>query len=120
LLVGVISGSALVVLLGLIPGVEHRFQELTTLCPDTGSSNTGGFFSFSFGSPPPGVAIPTPPPEAFATPPPGALAFSAGSVGMGGVLVGMVITILVGIGIAAGVATVAGLAGRATRARETD
>jgi hypothetical protein len=120
LLVGVISGSALVVLLALMPGVEHRFQELTTLCPDTSSSNAGGFFSFNFGSPPPGAAIATPPPEAFATPPPGALAFSSGSVGMVGVLVGMVITILVGIGIAVGVAAVAALAGRATRAREMD
>jgi hypothetical protein len=46
----------------------------------------------------------TPPPEAFAPP--------TGRAAMVGELLGMVVTILIGIGGAVGVATIAGLAGR--------
>lgn len=113
LLVGVLGGCALIVLLPFVPSVEHRFQELNALCP--GPAFGGASFSFTFGSPPPGFVIPTPPPEVFATPPPGALAFSTGAAGTVGRLVGMVITILCGIGVAVGAATVAGRAGMATR-----
>ena len=114
LLVGVVGGCALIVLLPLVPSVEHRFQELNALCPGPAVFG-GGSFSFTFGSPPPGFVIPTPPPEAFATPPPDAFAFSTGAEGMVGQLIGMVITILIGIGVAVGSATVAGQAGVATR-----
>lgn len=115
LLVGVLGGSALVVMLAFIPTAQHRFQELTALCP--GPASFGGSFSFNFGSPPPGVVIPTPPPEAFATPPPGAFAMPSGPAGMVGEVVGMVVTILIGVGAATGVATIAGLAGTGSRSR---
>jgi hypothetical protein len=124
LLVGVIAGCALIVLLAFIPSTEHRFQELTSLCPGSGSI-AGGSFSFNFGSPPPGFVVPTPPPEFFATPPPsgfvtpppGAFAFPPGPGGRIAELLGMVITILFGVGVAVGIATVAGLAGTASHAR---
>jgi hypothetical protein len=128
LLVGVISGCALVVLLALIPGVQQRFQELTTLCPDTGSFSGGGSFSFNFGpTPPPGYVLPTPPPEAFftpppggfATPPPGAFGFPPGPGGRVAEVLGMVVTILVGVGAAVGVATITGMAGTASHARSS-
>jgi hypothetical protein len=128
LLVGVISGCALVVLLALIPGVQQRFQELTTLCPDTGSFSGGGSFSFNFGpTPPPGYVLPTPPPEAFftpppggfATPPPGAFVFPPGPGGRVAEVLGMVVTILVGVGAAVGVATITGIAGTASHARSS-
>lgn len=112
LLVGVLGGCALIAFLPLIPSVGHRLQELSALCPGPAFSS-GGSFSFNFGpTPPPGFVLPTPPPEAFATPPPEAFAPPSGPAGMVGELVGMVATILVGIGGATGIATVAGLAGR--------
>ena len=127
LLVGVLGGCALVVLLPFVPSVEHRFHELTTLCADTGTFSTGGSFSFNFGpTPPPGVVIPTPPPEFFATPPPGAFATPPpgafvfpppGPGGTLGLVLQMLITILVGIGGAVGIATITGLAGTAARSR---
>jgi len=115
LLVGVLGGCALVVMLAFIPAAQHRFQELTDLCP--GPASFGGSFSFNFGSPPPGVIIPTPPPEAFATPPPGAVALPSGPGGMVGEMVGMVVTILIGVGAATGAATIAGLVGMAAQSR---
>jgi hypothetical protein len=116
------------VLLALIPGVQQRFQELTTLCPDTGSFSGGGSFSFNFGpTPPPGYVLPTPPPEAFftpppggfATPPPGAFVFPPGPGGRVAEVLGMVVTILVGVGAAVGVATITGIAGTASHARSS-
>jgi hypothetical protein len=116
LLVGVIGGCALVVLLPLIPGVEHRFQELDKLCPHTGSSSAGGSFSFNFGpTPPPGVVIPTPPPEFFASPPPGAFGPPSGPYGVRAEVPGMIFTIVVGLGLAMGAAALAGLVGAAPR-----
>jgi hypothetical protein len=117
LLVGVIGGCALVALLPFIPGVEHRFQELSSLCPQRALVSGGGSFSFNFGpTPPPGVVIPTPPPEAFATPPPGAFDAPSG-IGLLAQMAGMVVTIMVGVGLAAGAAALAGLVGAATRPR---
>jgi hypothetical protein len=114
--VGVIGGCALVVLLPLIPGVEHRFQELDKLCPHTGSFSAGGSFSFNFGpTPPPGVVIPTPPAEFFASPPPGAFGPPSGAYGVLEEVPGMVFTIVVGLGLAMGAAALAGLVGAATR-----
>jgi hypothetical protein len=127
LLVGVLGGCALVVLLALVPSVEHRFQELSTACPALGSVSGGGSFSFNFGptlppgyvipTPPPGL-FPTPPPGGFATPPPGAFAFPPpGPTGTLGLVFQMLITILIGVAGATGAATVAGLAGTAARSR---
>lgn len=126
LLVGVLGGCALVVLLPFVPSVEHRFQELAAVCPGPALSG-GGSFSFNFGpTPPPGVVIPTPPPEFFATPPPGAFATPPpgafvfpppGPGGTLGLVLQMLITILIGIGGAVGIATAAGLGGTAARSR---
>ena len=110
LLVGVLGGCALLVLLPFVPSAEHRFQELASGCSGAGST-----FFFGFGSPPPGFVIPTPPPEAFATPPPEALTPPSGPAATVLELLGMMITIVIGIGVAVGVAAVAGLVGRATR-----
>src|ERR1700737_3835916 len=121
------GGMRLVVLLPFVPSVEHRFQELGTLCADTGTFSSGGSFSFNFGStPPPGIVLPTPPPEFFATPPPGAFATPppgafvfppAGPRGTLGLVLQMLITILIGTGGAVGIATIAGQAGTAARSR---
>ena len=125
LLVGVLGGCALVVLLPFVPSVEHRFQELAAVCPGPALSG-GGSFSFNFGSPPPGFVIPTPPPEFFATPPPGGFATPPpgafvfpppGPGGTLGLVLQMLITILIGIAGAVGIATVAGLGGTAARSR---
>ena len=110
LLVGVLGGCALFVLLPFVPSAARRFQELASACPGSGPT-----FFFGFGSPPPGFVIPTPPPEAFATPPPEALARPSGTAAMLLELLGMMVTIVIGIALAVGVATVAGLVGRATR-----
>ena len=119
LLVGVLGGCAVLVLLPFVPSAQHRFQELASVCSGPGSTFFFGFGSpppgFVFGSPPPGFVIPTPPPEAFATPPPGALAPPSGSAATVLELLGMMVTMVIGIGIAVGVAVVAGLVGRATR-----
>ena len=127
LLVGVLGGCALVVLLPFVPSVEHRFQELGTLCADTATFSSGGSFSFNLGpTPPSGIVLPTPPPEFFATPPPGAFATPppgafvfppAGPGGTLGLVLQMLITILIGTGGAVGIATVAGQAGTAARSR---
>ena len=110
LLVGVLGGCALLVLLPFVPSAGHRFQELASTCPGAGST-----FFFGFGSPPPGFVMPTPPPEAFATPPPEALTPPSGPAATVLELLGMMITIIIGIGVAVGAATLAGLLGRATR-----
>lgn len=116
LLVGVLGGCALIVLLASMPSVGHRFQDLSALCPDTGSFSGG--LSFHLGpTPPPGFVNPTPPPEAFATPPPEAFARPTGRAAMVGQLLGMVLTILIGLGGAVGVATIAGQVGTAARSR---
>jgi hypothetical protein len=118
LLVGVLGGCALIVLLPFIPSVGHRLQELSALCPGPAFSG-GGSFSFNFGpTPPPGFVMPTPPPEAFMTPPPEAFAPPTGPAALVGELLGMVVTILIGIGGAVGVATIAGLAGRRDAGRD--
>ena len=116
LLVGVLGGCALIAVLPFIPSVGHRFQEIASACGGSSSSFFFGFGSpppgFVFGSPPPGFVMPTPLPEAFMTPPPEAFAPPTGRAAMVEQLLGMVVTILIGIGVATGIATVAGLAGR--------
>jgi hypothetical protein len=95
-LVGAISGCALLALIFLAPSVIHRLAELSPLCPQTGSIGSGG-------APPPGVSL-TPPPEAFSQPfsSPGATA---------GYIAGMIGSILTGLALAAGIASLAGLIG---------
>ena len=119
LLVGVLGGCALFVLLPFVPSAARRFQELASACPGSGPTFFFGFGSpppgVDFGSPPPGFVIPTPPPEAFATPPPEALTPPSGPAATVLELLGMMVTIVIGIALAVGVATVAGLVGRATR-----
>jgi hypothetical protein len=80
--------------------VYQRVQELTSLCPETGSFGGGG-------SPPPPGALATPPPELFAPP--------TGPAGAVMAAVGALAQITIGIGLAAGAAALAGLLGAATR-----
>ena len=88
-LVGVISGCALVALIPFGPAVMHRLLELNALCP-TSSSGGGATFSFGVGGTPlPGFVPPTPPPGFFgASPPPGAFEFDFSSGPAGPVATG--------------------------------
>src|SRR5438876_11676774 len=110
LLVGVLGGCAVLVLLPFVPSAQHRFQELASVCSGTGST-----FFFGFGSPPPGFVFGSPPPGFVIPTPPEVLAPPSGSAATVLELLGMMVTIVIGIGIAVGVAAVAGLVGRATR-----
>ncbi|HEY9287572.1 MAG TPA: hypothetical protein VIT43_06080 [Candidatus Dormibacteraeota bacterium] len=101
ILVGALSGCALVALLIFGSSISQRIQELTALCPDGGS--------ISFGS--------TPPPGALASPPPGVLESPTGPTGLGLSLFSVAITVLLGIGLATGMALVGGIAGRAVSRR---
>jgi hypothetical protein len=109
LLVGVLGGCALLALIPFAPSIGQRVQDLMALCP-----GAGGSFSFDLGpTPPPGVVLATPPPGFFTTsPPPGALAGPPTGVAA---LFNAVISITIGIGLAAGAAALAGLLGVATR-----
>jgi hypothetical protein len=115
-LVGVIAGCALLALIPFAATATQRLEALASQCPDGGSVNFGG--SFNFGTPPPGVVIPTPPPGFVTTsPPPGV--FASPPTGFAGAVfaaVGALFTIGFGIGLAAGAAALAGLAG-ASRSR---
>ena len=109
-MVGAISGCALVALIPFGPAVMHRLTELSSLCPD------GGSFSIGPGaSPPPGAV--TPPPGAFA-PPPGDFGTSSGPVGWVLQVIGILIGVGFGAALATGAAALAGLVGIATRPRE--
>jgi hypothetical protein len=107
--VGAIAGLALVAVIPFTSATTHRIQELSTQCPDA-----GGSFSFGFGTPPPGVVLPTPPPG-FSTPPPEAFAPPTGVVGDVIMAVGLLFTISFGIGLAAGAAALGGVVGAALR-----
>jgi len=112
-MVGAISGCALLVLIPFGPAIMHRLLELQSLCPDGGS--------FSFGtasSPPPGLGTP---PPGLIPPPPGAFPAS-GTFGTGSVPVGLILDVIglafgigVGTALATGAAALGGLAGVATR-----
>jgi hypothetical protein len=109
LLVGVLGGCALLGLIPFAPSISQRIQDLMALCP-----GAGGSFSFDLGpTPPPGVILATPPPGFFTTsPPPGAMAGPPTGVAA---LFSAVISITLGIGLAAGAAALGGLLGVATR-----
>jgi hypothetical protein len=109
LLVGVLGGCALLALIPFAPSIGRRIQDLMALCP-----GAGGSFSFDLGpTAPPGVILATPPPSFFTTsPPPGAVAGPPTGVAA---LFNAVISITIGIGLAAGAAALAGLLGMATR-----
>lgn len=106
--VGCIAGLALVAVIPFTSTTMHRIQELSTQCPDT-----GGSFSFGFGTPPPGVV--SAPPPGFSTPPPEAFAPPTGVVGDVIMAIGLLFTISFGIGLAAGAASLGGLVGAALR-----
>jgi len=121
LLFGVIAGVALLLTVPFAPAVTHRLQDVNTLCPQTSAirGGSGGSFSFSFGpTPPPGVVPPTPPPGFFITPPP--IGFESSPSGVAVPLpsvIGLLATVAVGIGLAAGTAALGGLIGVALRPR---
>jgi hypothetical protein len=110
-LVGVIAGFALLALIPFASTTTHRLEDLTAQCPDGGAFSFSG--SFNFGTPPPGVVIPTPPPGFFTiSPPPGV--FTSPPTGVAGAVfaaIGVLFTIGFGIGLAAGAAALAGVAG---------
>src|SRR5712691_960556 len=81
-LVGVVAGGALLALIPFAPAANHRFTELSAQCPSTASFSAG--WSFRFGTPPPGVVIPSPPPGFFTTSPPAA--FAPPPAGLAGVV----------------------------------
>ncbi|MEA2633526.1 MAG: hypothetical protein QOH92_293 [Chloroflexota bacterium] len=93
LLVGVLGGCALLGLIPFAPSIGQRIQDLMALCP------AGALF----GSAPPPGAFQPPPSEAVGPPTGVAALFSA------------VISITIGIGLAAGAAALAGILGVATR-----
>jgi len=99
LLLGAVSGCALLLMIPFAPAVIHRLADLSTLCPGGGIG--------SGPTPPPGVSL-TPPPNALAQP-------FASSGGTAGYVAGLVGTILTGIGLAAGAASLAALVGVSTR-----
>ena len=111
--VGAISGCAVLALIPFGPAMMHRLMELTTLCADGGSFGGGGSFGFGT-SPPPGFL--TPPPGALA-PPPGALTPPPGPAGLVFQTIGILFGVGFGTALAAGVAALAGLIGVATRSR---
>lgn len=104
-LVGGLSGCALVALLLYGASIGHRVEQLSSLCPDVGS--------ISFGSTPPPGALLSPPPGFSSGPP--SFGTAPGATGLGLSLVGVGINMTVGIGLAAGIAHTAGIAGRAVR-----
>ena len=120
-LFGVIAGVALLLTVPFAPAVTHRLQEVDTLCPQTSAirGGGGGSFSFSFGpTPPSGVVLPTPPPGFFITPPP--VGFESSPFGVAVALpsvIGLLATVVVGTGLAAGTAALGGLIGVASRPR---
>jgi len=109
-LVGAISGCAMVALIPFGSALMHRLLELNTLCPD------GGSFSFGTGaSPPPGLG--TPPPGAL-EPPPGVFTPQSGPGGLVLQAIGLLFGIGFGTALATGAAALAGLVGVATRPGE--
>lgn len=122
LLVGAISGCALLALVAFQPAISHRTEALSARCPDTSIFTSGGSFSFGFGTPPPGFipptppgVFPTPPPGFFATPPPGFASPPAGPVGIVLEAVGLIVTLTFGTALATGVASLSGLIGASMR-----
>src|SRR2546423_4857554 len=107
-LVGVIAGCALLALIPFAATASHRQEELTAQCPGGGSVSFGG--SFNFGTPPPGVVIPTPPPGFFTTSPP-PVAFASPPTGFAAAEfapIGPLVTIGFGAGLPAGARPPAG------------
>ena len=125
LVVGVVGGCALLASLPFTAAMQQRFEQLSAVCPPT-SGFGGGVYSFQLGTtppafiqgtPPPGAEVPTPPPGGFSFSPTGgavSLSFS-GSTGTVLRMIGLVVTVGVGMGFATGAAAVAGIVGAAKR-----
>lgn len=124
LLVGAISGCALVATTPFISQATQRAQQLSAACPQAQAFARSFFFSIG-PTPPPGFFGETPPPAFFGkTPPPGLLSPPPSAMappsGIAGALldaVGLMVRIGFGIGLAAGAAAVGGVVGTASRRR---
>jgi hypothetical protein len=124
LVVGVVSGCAVLASLPFTDAMQQRFEKLSAVCPST-SGFGGGVYSFQLGTTPPAFIQGTPPPGVVLTPPPEGFTLSPGggsvslsfSGPMGTVIrmVGLAVTVGVGMGFATGVAALTGLIGVATR-----
>lgn len=129
LVVGAISGCALVATTPFISRATQRLQDLSASCPQTQSFTQSFFFHFGptpppgafatppsgfFGETPPG-GFPTPPPGAFTTPPPGAFAPPSGFAALVLDAIGLMFRIGFGMGFAVGAAAFGGALGAATR-----
>lgn len=105
LLTGLLSGAALPSIQFSLPAVGRRIGQLSATCPD------GGSISFGSSSPPPEVA------NAIlamgASPPPGAFTPFSVSPGSAVTLVGLVVTIAIGVGVAVAAAQLGGMIGAA-------
>lgn len=128
LLVGAISGCALVATTPFISRATQRLQDLSAACPQTREFTRSFFFRFAppppgglssppagfFGeTPPPGVSIT--PPGGFPTPPPEALAPPSGIAGAVLDVIGLMFRVGFGMAFAAGVAALGGALGAASR-----
>jgi hypothetical protein len=125
LVVGVVSGCAVLASLLFTDAMQQRFEQLSAVCPPT-SGFRGGVYAFQLGTtppafiqgtPPPGVVPPTPPPEGFTLSPAGGTVSISFSGSMGTVIrmVGLAVTVGFGMGFAAGAAALGGIVGAARR-----
>jgi hypothetical protein len=128
LVVGVVGGCAVLAALPFTEAMQQRFEQLSAVCPPT--SGFGGGYSFQLGTTPPAFIQGTPPPGVVPpTPPPGFTLSPAGGTGsisfsgsMETVLrmIGLVVTVGVGMGFATGVAALTGLIGASMRSRRSN
>ena len=107
LLVGLLSGAALPAIQPFLPAVGRRIAALTAACPD------GGAVSFGGSSPPPEVANAI---NAIgASPPPGAFTPFGPSGDPVASVIGMAVTVAIGVGIAVVAGQVGGMVAAARR-----
>jgi hypothetical protein len=126
LLVGVLSGCALLAFLAFTPAIHQRMLEASGHCPAPNPFQAG-IYVFRLGATPPPGLIPSPPPGAFAgSPPPGFFTTSSGgsvALSFSGTMervlevISLGLTIAAGMGFAAGSAALGGLVGAGVRRR---
>ena len=129
LVVGMVGGCAVLASLPFTGAMQQRLEQLGAVCPPT-SGFGGGVYAFQLGTtppafiqgtPPPGVVVPTPPPGFTLSPGGGAVSVSlSGSMGTVVRIIGLVVTVGVGMAFATGAAALTGLIGAAMRSRSSN